>query len=357
MDTVTQIALGASVGQLVAGRTLGPKAMVYGAVGGLLPDLDVFLGSDEPLAEWKYHRGMTHSLWFGPVVGTALGWLGWKLARWRKPDSPSAGDDALKTWILLWVLTIFTHPLLDLFTVYGTQLLAPFSRERFAIPGVPIIDPVYTLILLAGLVAAGIFGVRTRKAVVASGVALALTTSYLIFGWGQNARAENLARASLAAQGANPESVSAYTTMFSIFLRRIVATEPDKYRIGFVSTLNPQPIEWRVVKRNSNATTLAEVALVTPDGKAYRKFASGPLFAEIGEASGERVLRLHDMRFGMPGSSLTGIWGAQWPINGNRTLATVSRFTNRPSFDRPGAAWNFVVQTYRAAFGLPVSSF
>lgn len=358
MDTVTQIVLGASVGHLVAGRKLGPKAMVYGAIGGLLPDLDVFLSSDEPLAEWKYHRGVTHALWFGPVVGTALGWAGWKLARWRKPESPGAADDALGVWIGMWVACIFTHPLLDLFTVYGTQLLAPFTRERFAIPGVPIIDPVYTLILLAGLIAAAFFGVRSRKAMFSSALALTLTTSYLFLGWNQNMRAEKLARASMATHGVSPDTVDVYTTMFSIFHRRIVTSEADKYRVGYVSTLNPQPIQWRIVAKNPSATTLAETALATPDGQAYRRFASGPIFAEISEASGQRILRLHDMRFGLPGSSLTGIWGAQWPINGNRSLSVVSRFTNRPSFqNRPEAAWEFVVQTYRAALGLPNSMF
>jgi inner membrane protein len=352
MDTVTQIALGASVGHLVAGRTLGARACLYGAIGGLIPDLDIFLKSSEPLAEWKYHRGVTHSLWFGPVLGSFLGWAGWKLARWRRPDSPGAADNALKYWIALWVLAIFTHPLLDLFTVYGTQLLAPFSRARFAISGVPIIDPVYTLILIAGLAAIWRYGARTRSAARAGAIALALTTGYLFLGWAQNERAEKLARASLASQGVTGATINAYTTMFTIWQRRLVATTKDRHLIGYVSTLNPQPISWQVVTRNPNATNLVDAALSTPNGRAYRRFAVGPLYAHLEGSGTQQTLRLYDMRYGFPGKSLAGIWGVQWKINGAGPIPPISRFTNRPD-----ASIDAVVQIFRAGFGLPNTFF
>src|SRR5687767_7719315 len=70
MDTLTQMALGAAVGQAGFHRRFGRRAALFGAVGGLLPDLDVvpiaFMG---PLAEWRYHRGISHALWVGLVLG------------------------------------------------------------------------------------------------------------------------------------------------------------------------------------------------------------------------------------------------------------------------------------------------
>jgi inner membrane protein len=43
MDTVTQIGLGAAVGEAVLGRQLGRRALLWGGICGLLPDLDVLV--------------------------------------------------------------------------------------------------------------------------------------------------------------------------------------------------------------------------------------------------------------------------------------------------------------------------
>ena len=38
MDSVTQIVLGAAVGELVLGRKVGNKAILWGAIAGTIPD-------------------------------------------------------------------------------------------------------------------------------------------------------------------------------------------------------------------------------------------------------------------------------------------------------------------------------
>ena len=43
MDSITQAALGAAVGEVVLGKKVGNKATLWGAFGGTLPDLDIFL--------------------------------------------------------------------------------------------------------------------------------------------------------------------------------------------------------------------------------------------------------------------------------------------------------------------------
>ena len=45
MDSLTQIVLGAAVGEVVLGRKIGNRAMLWGAVAGTIPDLDVMIGS------------------------------------------------------------------------------------------------------------------------------------------------------------------------------------------------------------------------------------------------------------------------------------------------------------------------
>ena len=153
MDNLTHVVLGAAIGQLVAPRRLGGYALALGALGNTLPDLDgVASVRAGPFAEWQSHRGITHSLFFGPVVGPILGWGLWHAYRRWRPASVCAGDGALGPMIAVMTLALMAHPLLDLFTIYGTQLLAPFSEARFAIPAVAIIDPICTVPLLIAVV-------------------------------------------------------------------------------------------------------------------------------------------------------------------------------------------------------------
>ena len=51
-------------------------------------------------------------------------------------------------------LVLFTHPLLDTLTIYGTQLLQPFSDHPFGVGSVFMIDSLYTVPLTVGAVAA-----------------------------------------------------------------------------------------------------------------------------------------------------------------------------------------------------------
>ena len=44
MDSLTQAALGAAIGEAVLGKKIGRKAAILGAIGGTIPDLDVFIG-------------------------------------------------------------------------------------------------------------------------------------------------------------------------------------------------------------------------------------------------------------------------------------------------------------------------
>ena len=72
MDSVTQFALGASIGEAVLGRKIGNRAPIVGAVVATLPDLDSFIPYEEAVASFTYHRSATHSLFvlaaFSPLI-------------------------------------------------------------------------------------------------------------------------------------------------------------------------------------------------------------------------------------------------------------------------------------------------
>ena len=92
----------------------------------------------DPLTYVALHRGVTHSVILLPAWALLLAWLLSLILRqrysWRAIYSTAA-------------LGIAIHIVGDVFTAYGTMLLAPLSSHRFAIPFTFIIDPYFTSLL------------------------------------------------------------------------------------------------------------------------------------------------------------------------------------------------------------------
>src|SRR5512145_3083609 len=150
MDSLTQMALGAAVGTAVLGRKAGPRAALWGALCGTLPDLDVLVPYGDPVRDFTFHRAESHSLFWLSVVTPALAWM---IARVHRERDAKVGV-LFRHWCLLVWLALITHALLDAFTVYGTQMLLPFSDYPVGLGSVFIIDPLVTVPLLAGLAGA-----------------------------------------------------------------------------------------------------------------------------------------------------------------------------------------------------------
>ena len=232
MDSVSQIALGAAVGVAAMGRrTAIWKAALWGAVAGTLPDLDVLIDHGDPISNMVLHRAETHapfwltlaSLPFAAAVARLHGeWPLWR--RW---------------WLAIW-LVLVTHPLLDAMTVYGTQLALPFSNHPFGVGSVFIIDPLYTLPLLAG-VGWALGSKGSRRGLAANVAGLALSTVYLAWGVVAQQQVERIARASLAAQGIAAERLLVTPTAFNSLLWRVVAVTDDEFHEGFHSLLDAEP--------------------------------------------------------------------------------------------------------------------
>ena len=137
MDSLTQIVLGAAIGEKTLGKKLGNRALLYGAIAGTIPDLDVFVGKWlDPITAIEIHRGFSHSILFFVLLSPILGWL---LCKIEKKNNIS-----FKQATIFWFLGLFTHALLDAFTTWGTQLLYPFDI-RFSMHSIFVIDPLYTL--------------------------------------------------------------------------------------------------------------------------------------------------------------------------------------------------------------------
>lgn len=292
MDSITQVALGASIGAAGFGHRLGRKAVVFGGFCGLLPDLDFILGVGDAWRSLVVHRGASHSLLVLPIVGVVLGWLMWWIA--KKRDTPW-------TWAHLAVWGLVTHPLLDLFTAYGTQLFAPFSRTRFAIDGVAIIDLVYTIPLLVVMFVA-LRGRRDWAHVRRMAtVALCATTAYLFLGLAQSRLAISRTESAIAGLSTDfePVAIRANPTFFNTMLFRVVARDAQgNILVGTASTWGGGPTEFLRYDWPSDDPWVAAV-LASEEGKIFRWFANEFLRVEVvPDAAGGAVVTLLDARYG-----------------------------------------------------------
>lgn len=173
MDSLTQIILGAAVAEAVAGKKMGNKAAMWGAIAGTLPDLDVFLMQFyHPIDASLMHRGFSHSILFALLMGPVLGWLIHRLYKKRYEQ---------KTWMWLFFLSIITHPMLDIFTNYGTQFLWPL-QDRLTFNSVFVIDPLYTVPFMTFLLIALFMKRENPKRAKFNMIGIYYSTAYLLLG-------------------------------------------------------------------------------------------------------------------------------------------------------------------------------
>ncbi|MEQ8486845.1 MAG: metal-dependent hydrolase [Pseudomonadales bacterium] len=326
MDPISQAALGAVTGKAVGHARLGWRAVGVGAVAGALPDIDVLFSlNGDYFDQLVLHRGITHSLFFAPVAGPLLGALvwAWERARAVTPqghgDAPGAGATSagrLRAWMLVVTLALLSHPLLDLLTPYGTQLLLPFSDARFAVNAMPIIDPAYTLILLTGL-AAGAWRWRQQAGRVAL-VTLLLSCSYLAWGGYLNTGAEREARRQLAAAGIHDATVRAFPTILQLHYRRVVARLPEEDRVGFLSTWRPCDIDWQPAPRTGEHPAV-DAFLASREGRIFDWFTMGWARYRIDLEQGSLVAT--DLRYGFDADPDRSIFSATAPLADDGGLA------------------------------------
>ena len=233
MDSISQAALGSAVVLATMGRrTAAWKAALWGAVAGTLPDLDALIDHGDALLNMVLHRAESHSLFYLALLSAPLGWL---VARLQ------GEQEHWPRWWLALALALLTHPLLDVLTIYGTQLLQPFTDYPYGVGSMFIIDPLYTLPLLVGVVAA----LRSRQGLRWNQAGLVLSTAYL--GWSLLAQqhVRGVLEESLRAQNLPSSQVLVTPAPFSTVLWRAVAMGPEHYheaylRVGRDSCKKPQ---------------------------------------------------------------------------------------------------------------------
>ncbi|OZV70145.1 metal-dependent hydrolase [Winogradskyella aurantia] len=234
MDSLTQIVLGAACGEATLGKKIGNKAMLFGAIGGTIPDLDVIVGRliyRNEIHALVFHRGFMHSFLFAFIGAFAFGWLVFKLYDKGK----RTGTTVLKDWIGLFFWALFTHPILDSFTPYGTQLFAPFSNYKVAFNNIAVVDPLYTVPFIVPLIMA-MFYKRThqrRRHLLFIGVGL--SSIYMIATLFNENYVETIFEQSLKDNKVMYERFQVQPTIFNNVLWYGVAETRSFYYFGFFS--------------------------------------------------------------------------------------------------------------------------
>ncbi len=244
MDSVTQLLLGAAVGEATLGRKVGHRAMLWGAVCGTLPDLDVLAKFDDAVRHATFHRSALHSLFVLALLAPPVAWL---IARLH-----SHTREHFRTWIVLVYAVFATHVLLDAMTVFGTQIFWPFGKEPVTWGTIFIIDPLFTLPLLIGIVGTLLSSRSDAIARHWNSVGLTLAGAYLTWTLVAKLYVSEVVQIDLARQQIGYDHLVIMPSPFNSVLWRILVTDDKQYRIGYYSLFDKQPrIRYAVQPRNT----------------------------------------------------------------------------------------------------------
>ena len=285
MDSVTQLALGAAVGQATAGRQVGRRAILWGAICGTLPDLDVFVSLGDAVRDFTYHRSASHSILVMLVVSPLVAWLITKF-------HPNTKEHHMR-WLLLAFLALATHPLLDCFTVYGTQILWPLPALPVTWSTLFIIDPAYTLPLLVGVIAALLLKDRDRASRV-NWLGIVLSCTYLAWTVGAKVHINQVAQDNLEQQGIKATASITTPGPFNTLLWRIIAVDETNQYEGLYSVFDQgRPIQFHVRPRQ-----LHLIAPISEDWNVQRlRWFTKELFSV---SSVDDDVIMNDLRMGYP---------------------------------------------------------
>ncbi len=297
MDPFSQGALGAVASANIAGARKLRAFAILGCVAGMAPDLDILIGSStDPLLFLEYHRQFTHALAFVPI-GAALVALAmhWPVRNLLRPVESYAAC----------LVGYATHGLLDACTSYGTQLLWPFSDYRVAWNNVSVVDPLFTL----PLVAFGVAAVLKRRRALAL-VGLAWAVGYLLLGVVQTHRVEVAGAALAVARGHDPNRLTVKTGFGNLLIWKVVYESDGRYyvdavRAGVEMTICPGG-SVPALALGRDLPWLDANSVQARDIERFRWFSDD--YLALDPASPERVI---DMRYSVVPNQIHPLWGVQ----------------------------------------------
>ncbi|MCH2043390.1 MAG: metal-dependent hydrolase [Saprospiraceae bacterium] len=360
MDSITQATLGAAMGEAALGKKMKNKALIWGALAGTIPDLDVIsrLFISDPIYGLVYHRGLTHSIFFTLVApplfaflahwyyqkdlhnkkGMKIFWtiigsllyslllFGLGLLVYRSPNAMSIGflglgllggfflvrnyiksiqDDSpfiyeakYIQWVNMFFWAFLTHWFIDACTSYGTQIFEPFDNTRVTFNNISIVDPLYTVPFLLSLILVS----RTSKVhrrVLWNWLGIVISSGYLAFSFINKSHAEFQFYTNLEEQDIEYTQFETSPTIGNIILWQAVAEGPDNYYYGMYSLMdNTDKIKFKKLPKNHE---LLDPYREHEHVKILTWFAGD--YYNITPVS-DSVIKFNNLRFGLMGGDM-----------------------------------------------------
>jgi inner membrane protein len=283
MDPVTHLTAGALSGRAAADHLAPWKMMVFCLVAAGLPDMDSFFGGG-PEKYLVYHRSFTHSV-LGVIV-LAFFISGVFKLFWR--------EASFRFLLFIGLAVIALQVYLDLATTFGTQIFWPFTRHRYAFPGVFIIDPFFTLALLTILILSFVRK-NQRRSMGLLGVFFAV--GYPLFNWGVGTALEEPLAKRLASRGMEVEKIHVTTDLFTPVYWKVVAEDKDQYGVG-ASNLTLSMVDPPLMMFPKPDPVL--VGRLSQESSFFRTwfwFARYPVVSSVTENEKGREIIFLDLRF------------------------------------------------------------
>lgn len=330
MDPLTQGALGAALPQAIRSKAQVGIAGALGFLAGVAADLDVLIRSEvDPLLFLEYHRQFTHSLVFIPAGGLlcALA-LHWILGRRR-------GLTFTQTFLFC-TLGYATHALLDTCTSYGTMLFWPFSNARYSWSVVSVVDPLFTVPVLALVVLAGL----KQKPVLAR-IALAWAGIYLALGALQHHVALTMGHELAASRGHTPDRLEAKPSFANILVFKTIYETADRFYVDAVRTgVAPKVFPGVSVQKlvsGRDLPWLDPASQQARDIERFRWFSQGFVARDP-----EHPNRIIDVRYSFVPNDVSALWSIELAPDAPPTSHVRYRTHREYARESLGRLWRMV---------------
>ncbi|MEP6470471.1 MAG: metal-dependent hydrolase [Acidobacteriota bacterium] len=310
MDTVTHGIAGSVLARGLTDRHAARAALVLGLVAGMLPDIDLFFLHGK-IAYVRGHRGWSHSFFLLPFLALALALLARVLTR-------SARHLPIRVLFIFPAVGIASHIFFDWITSFGIMFWIPFSRRRYNLDWVFILDPYFTGIVSVTLLAATIFRARGRRiSAIGSGVLgayvllCAVLHSAALRAWQRMDGPPPGTKVAVLPQflspfrwlGLSDRGNELHVSFFDIgpFARGVASPRPPDRFTQLFSSLSdyyPPPERARIQRyaKPPPSPALAGAEKI-PDVRAYLDFARFPLATVRAEPDGACEISFQDLRF------------------------------------------------------------